>query len=199
MSKLTIDLELELEEELTLADPGLVGCRRRGRWDYEDHSGAPPWRRMRGNAILSTVGSRERIGIPGIGTLEFYIHNTNHDAYLLQFRGGPWNLDWTEEFFDLWTLVYDMRVKAISRTILVLHENKSDLDIKEVKVPEDFQANTRLTGMITEYTATPPGRIPKSGPRAIRLCPHCPHKQRCDAEDILQDQTSDWSPSYPTP
>ena len=178
-----------ITDNLFLDDIGLVGCRRRGRWSFHEEA---PWSFVRGNALLAVIGEKKSLATD-YGMQEFYTLYDN----LLQFRGGPWNLDWTEDFYDLWSII--MVHAELSRTIIVVHENRGELDIKEVEVPEALDPQHRVEKMLAEYASNPPGRIPKSGQRAARICPHCPYKQRCDAEDILQGQQDDWSPTYPTP
>ena len=148
--------------------------------------------------MLATVGDKKSMQTP-VGELEFFMME---DFEVLQYRGGPWNLDWVEDMYDLWSLVWlywDVDENGISPTIIILHENHGELDIKEVAVPENLNPETRADFIIKGYNADPPVRIPKSGPRALRICPHCPHKIRCDAEDKLRGQDQDWSPNYPTP
>lgn len=191
-------LEKELYNEVYLAEPGLVGCRRRGRWSADERLS---WRYLRGNALLSTVGAKEMVTTP-LGPLEYYVHYEDGKTYLLQFRGGPWNLDWVQDFYDLWSIIESadtIEHTALSHTILVVNENQGEVSVKEVEVPKTWLPSVRYEKMLSEAASDPPGRISKSGSRAARVCPRCPHKQRCDAEDILQGDTNDWAPSYPKP
>lgn len=180
----------KLRTHLTLADPGLVGCVRRNKWSGQ---GTTPWRWLRGNALLATLGEKRVCYVdvkPHI--MEVYLF---HD-WLLLFRGGQWNMDWTEDFFDTWAIARATH-PDISRTIMVLHENKGDLSIKQVSVPESFDHEARLEALYVAYDTE--ARIAKNTPRALRTCKYCPHKQRCDALDKLHNQTSDWHESYPYP
>ena len=66
-------------------------------------------------------------------------------------------------------------------------------------VPEKMSAQARVEEIMNAALAVPPGRIPKNGPRALRTCRYCPVKLRCDATDKKDNNTNDWSPSYPFP
>lgn len=186
------DLITELTSKLSLSDPGLVGCRRRGKWSTEE-----PWRHARGNALLRVLGDRHYVTTP-VGTFESYLRDSRH---LLQFRGGPWKPWWVQDFFDAWALMdhYGGDHLGLSRQILALHENRGELRAQATQVPESIQAAERALTAIEEYTTDPPGRIPKHGGRALAVCRHCPVKLRCDATDKSRDETDDWNPSYPEP
>ena len=86
-----------LKRKLTLRDPGLVGCRRRGRWSEVDNTKAD-WRWIRGNAVLAVMGEKIATVTP-VGEIECFV--TDYPPKLIQFRGGPWNEDWLEDFYDL--------------------------------------------------------------------------------------------------
>lgn len=184
-------VEEMLRERLELADPGLIGCRRRNAWQSDD----VPWRHVRGNALLACIGERHTTQT-GVGDLDCFLLS---DRWLLQFRGGQWNTYWLEDFFDLWSLVHAGGLRDISRSIIVLHENHGELDVKRVDVPEHLDSDARARTILQEYNADPPGRIPKSGPRAQRVCRYCPVKQRCDITDKKRGEDTDWSPNYPIP
>lgn len=105
-----------------------------------------------------------------------------------------------EDLFDTWALHATYGdLPDLSPLILVLHEDHGQLDVKEVPVPESMNPQHRAEKIIAEATSDPPKRIPKSGARAYRICPHCPVKQRCDAQDQLRGDTDDWAPTYPQP
>lgn len=189
-----IDLKQELLDRLVLDDPGLVGCRRRGVWN-EDQDISYRW--FRGNALLGVVGVPASMNTPA-GWLQYYEYDST-TLVILQFRGGKWNPDWTVEFYDLWSLVHEYSGAKPEPYIMVLHEYRGDLDVKKIDIPEALNPQVRVEKILAEFTSEPPGRIPKSGPRAARICPHCPFKQRCDATDTLRGETNDYSPTYPMP
>lgn len=187
-------IRAELFYALALDGQHMVGCRRRGAWTEESEQ----WNRISGNALLAVLGTQESVLTPQ-GGFDFYVK----DTHLLQFRGGEWKDYWIEDFFDAWALVtacepYDDGL-ILSRDIIVLQENKGDIQVHSVGVPPSMNAGRRAERIMAELTADPPSRIPKSGPRAAHVCRFCPVKQRCDATDKLRGEIQDWSPNYPTP
>lgn len=185
-------LKSRLEEQLSLEDPGFVGCTRRTMWDD-----APAWRTARSNALLALLGELGYAYTPAGGFEFFALHST----WLLQFRGGQWNDYWYDDFFTTWSVVknYSDLTDTLSRTIIVLQENKGELEIHHVTVPEDLDHEGICERKLFGIQADPPGRIAKNTPRAVRVCRYCPVKQRCDAMDVLKGEQEDWSPSYPRP
>lgn len=182
-----------LERYLRLEDSNLLGCRRRNLWGDDK-----PWRDVRGNALLYVLGHRRSVTTP-VGPLEYFAQR-NH---LLQFRGGPWKTYWTQDFLDLWCLATAYGSRPLDPTIIVLHENKGELDVKEIEVPERLQDRTEATARaltcVQELLEDPPGRISKADTRASHVCRYCPVKQRCDAIDETRGETDDWGPAYPRP
>lgn len=189
------ELRQALYFHLTTHDLGLVGCHRRNAW-HAERGDALPWRKIAGNAYLETIADRRTIEL-GPGTLECYL---TAERFLCTFHGGHWGFWVVNDAFDLWSLIRaSEQVPDLSHRIYVLHEMNGNLDIKQVDVPEDYDWAKRAEDIFTSYYSTPAGRIPKSGARAVRYCPWCPFKQRCDAYDVTHQQTDDWSPNYPIP
>lgn len=177
-----------LKERLTLSNPGITGCRRRNVWTDEQTK----WSHLRGNALLAILGDRHEVNTPR-GDFSFYLVG---GRFLIQFRGGQWNMDWVEDFLDEWSVAVACGQLDLSHTIYVLVENKGQLTVTEVTVPDDHDADARAGQIFDELAANPPARISKGGARAMRVCRYCPCKMRCDATDTLQGDTQDWSPSY---
>lgn len=187
------ELKRRLESELVLEDPGLVGCRRRSVWTEESRS----WRWVRSNALLALLGDKYCACTPA-GDFEFFA--LSH-TWLLQFRGGQWNDYWYEDFFDTWAIAHEFSElsESLSHTIIVLQENKGELTIHNIPVPEELNPIHRTQHILEQFNADPPGRIPKSGSRAAHICRYCPVKLQCDSTDKLRGETHDWTPSYPQP
>jgi len=179
-----------LTNALACQDPGMVGCQRRQEWIPGD----PPWRWIRGNALLGVVGRKDLIYTPA-GPMELYFYSN----FLLQYRAGPWNTHWVEDFYDTWSLVKadELEPDDLANTILVFHEDKGLLDIKQVPAPPDWRQ--RVDRMKEDYKKEPRGRISKATSHAIKVCRFCPVKYACDAHDKLRGEDKDWSPSYPQP
>lgn len=184
------DIQKHLTKELSCEDPGLVGCQRRQEWIPGD----PPWRWIRGNALLGVVGRKDLIFTPA-GKMQAYFYADS----LIVYRAGPWNTHWVEDFYDTWSLVRadELDPDDLSRTILVFHEDKGLLDIKKVPAPLDWRE--RVDRMVSDHKKEPRGRISKATSHAIKVCRFCPVKYACDAHDKLRGEDTDWSPSYPQP
>jgi len=183
-------LKRSIHEALVLLDPGLVGCQRRQHWLSGD---GPPWRWVRGNALLELFALRTTF-YTFCGPLEVYTYHN----WLCVYRAGPWNTYWVEDFYDLWSLCKaDIASADLSDTILVLHEDKGNLDIKYVPAPTNGEE--RVARMEADYSTDPRGRISKATAHALKVCRFCPVKTRCDAHDKLKGEDHDWSPHYPIP
>jgi hypothetical protein len=183
-------IEQKLRKHLHLEDSGLVGCKRRNLWTSDNTS----WRWIRGNALLALAGEKTGTHTPA-GYHEFF----HTGPFVLAFRGGPWKDYWVDDFLDLWSLAAEYWPHELSRTILVLHENAGELDIKYLPVPDSLNPAERVEGMLAHLRADPPGRISKGATQARHVCWYCPAKARCDATDRLRNETHDWSPYYPIP
>jgi hypothetical protein len=175
-----------LIDSIVLKDPGVIGCRRRNVWTDQQNS----WQFLRGGAILAAVGELHEVEFHA-GVFEFYVH----DNCLLQFRGGPWRTYWIEDFYDAWAVASTFGPE-LDRQIRVFHESAGDIVVIDVDVPVHITPQARTLSIISELESDPPGRIRKSGERAMRVCRYCPVKARCDAADTLRGDTQDWSPSY---
>jgi hypothetical protein len=185
-------LEELLQDKLSLSSSGLVGCARRNAWAPDEAGG---WRHVRGNALLAHLGDKYTayVGPDGMTTEEFFARN---ERWLLQFRGGPWSMWWVEDFYDLWSIAAVGSALSLSPTIVVLNENKGDLDIKYVTVPDTLDPEERVDRLLAAATADPPERISKADARALRVCSHCPVRTRCNTLDKLHHEDLDWSPTY---
>lgn len=175
----------DLRQELSLRGAHLQGCRRRGEWT----EGEIPWSWLSGNALLHVLGDKIEAG-----PVEAFVL---HGRWLLQFRGGPRQDYWYEDFYDLWSLVKTYGdLPDFSRTIIFLNENQGDLTVYYISAPDHMNAEHRASRIMSEARSDPPGRIPKSGSRAMKVCRYCPVRARCDAEDELRGDTDDWSTAY---
>jgi hypothetical protein len=178
-----------LYDALLLEDPGLVGCQRRQQWVTDKI----PWRWVRGNAVLEVMATKKPFYTFAGPQEEYFLHD-----FLCMYRGGPWNTHWVEDFYDTWALAKEAdEYEALRNTILVFHEDKGHLDIKQLPAPSDWPE--RLARMEQNYMKDPRGRISKATSYALKVCRFCPVKTRCDAHDKLKGEDNDWSPNYPTP
>lgn len=172
--------------------PLAVGCIRRnwwGRWDLD-------WRAQRGNAVLSALGSAVR----PVQDLE---REWGWDAdliddYLVFFRAGPFKDYWLRDINETWALFVDEF--APPKGIVLFWENNGELAITSIPEPEDpkdlvLQMIDRLEPWAAGGVDNPP-RIRKDGDRASTWCRFCPFKARCDAVDVLDEDTDDWPDGY---
>ena len=181
-------IKKELKEALTLKDPGYIGCIRRNQWEEGDE----PWRRVRGHA-LPWVAARKRQFRTPHGTMEAFI---KADRWMVEFRAGQWNQYWMDDIKRRWAFVQYCTSLDLSRTVFVLHENKGELTVKEVHIPENFNPEQEVRDAIDDYESDPPGRIAKNSARAHRICRYCPVQRDCDLKDREIGDTDDWSDSY---
>ena len=173
-----------LDDALTLAGD-FTGCARRAQW-----SEGPRWQDIRGHSLLSTIGTK-RNGRTPAGPLEVFLY----DGYLLQFRGGPYRQSAVTDMIDLWCLAWTY-IEPLSPEIILLQENKGKLDIHVVPVPKGTDPQARADAGLADHISTPPGRISKATPEAAHICKSCPVRARCNAQDISDGNTSDWSYGY---
>ena len=178
-----------LHARLTPLDLGLVGCQRRQQWMAKHEA---PWRWIRGNALLEMFAEKRDIETQ-VGIMQVWVY----EGHLCMYRAGPWNLHWTEDFYD--TLALCMWNSSVKNDIIVLHEDKGILDIKHIKTPPTFDTVGRILRMGKDWDKTPRGRISKATSHAVKVCRFCPVKVRCDAHDKIRGEISDWSTAYPTP
>lgn len=183
----------QIKEKLYTESAGLVGCRRRNAYDVEAGS-TPTWALVRGNALLALVGTKHGIHTP-VGYHEFFMLK---DHWLLFFRAGQWRDYWMDDFKDLWALVaaYDPSLD-LSSSVVVLVEDQSQLTARAIEVKSLIPDPKRRAGaVISGALADPPDRITKADARAHKVCRFCPHRAKCNAQDILDNATNDWSESY---
>lgn len=181
------ELKADLTRWLTLADPGLIGCQRRNVWT----GGTKP--NLRGNSLLAMLGDKTTVETP-VGPLEYYRH---YDT-ILQFRGGPWQDHWADDFSVLWSVINTYGTIKLAPHIMLIQENQGELDVVEVPILERTRdvADALARAVIEGRKSNPPARIAKNTNRAFRTCTGCPHRTRCNAADLLAGATQDWSDSY---
>lgn len=191
-----VDNLIALQDKLTILCPphsGLLGCPRRAAWQMEE----PNWRQARGNALLAYLGVAQVARIEG--RFEYFYTTHRGGANILVYRGGPWSQTWVEDLTDLWAIAKvgcrEWVAAGISDEVIVVHENKGDIHLTPVTVPQ-VDPDERVAALVAAAQADPPGRIPKSGERALRLCAHCPVRPACNALDRTHHDDLDWSPSY---
>lgn len=178
----------KLLQDLALKDPGFIGCRRRGKWSSQSST----WRFMRGNALLAQLGSKTQLETPA-GPFEYY---TLAD-HLLQFRGGPFSPHWLEDFYDAWAVAqYWNSNEELSRHIILVHEDRGNMQLEVHSVPESIDAAVRAAKILTELQADPPGRISKATAYAIKVCRFCPVRIRCNTQDKFEGNMVDWSTAF---
>ncbi len=185
------EIRQKLTDMLVVKGSHLLGCRRRNAWDGDT---APAWRWLRGNALLALVGTLDRFDDDDLGLFSCFMWKSQ----ILQFRGGPWNLGWVHDFQEIWSLI-KYNYSDVSKDIIVLHEDKGQLDIKTISILDALDWKSVRQKVLDDLSSDPVGRIHKNTPRALKICRHCPHKQRCDAFDQLHNDTTDWHPKYPQP
>lgn len=187
------EIRASLLRVLTPEGHELLGCHRRNRW-HGERGDPPAWRFVEGNAVLDAIADRYEIPVAS-GLMTSWLISSR---FLCRWHGGEWGYWVVNDALDHWALIQEKHTH-ISHRIYVLHEYKGNLDVKAVDVPDDFDPVSRREEIFTSLYSEEPGRIPKSGARAIRTCKWCHFKQRCDALDKLHGDTGDWSPNYPIP
>lgn len=180
-------IKSELRDELMLRDPGFVGCVRRNKWTGEE-----PWRRIRGHALPYVVAEKVSFRTPA-GPMDAFV---KANRFMVEFRAGQWNHYWMDDIKRRWAFLEYCTQLDLSRTVYVLHENKGELTVKQVHIPESFSSKEEVREAIEEYKSDPPGRLDKNSARAVRICRYCPVQQKCDNTDREHGDTGDWSDSY---
>ena len=182
-------LKTKLRNQLELADPGFIGCVRRNLLADE----TPKWSWISGNALSALVGEKHDIETP-VGTFQAFLLK---DRWLLQFRGGTWNDYWYDDFFLTWAVINEYSDLDLSRTIIVFHENRGQLTVRNVVVPDHYDPSAEVADALAQMESDPPGRLNKSRPRALRVCRYCPMLTRCNAIDQANGDTDDWHHEFP--
>lgn len=181
-----------LIDRLILEDPGLIGCQRRNAWTREAGQ-LNVWSTVRGNALLALLGERVTIDTPA-GFLGYWSYN----GYILQFRGGPAQPHWMDDISLLWAVIAAYSPTRPKAQVILLNENQGDLSVEYLTIPKDVQDRQDTLGrvVVEGFMADPPSRIAKNTARAFRVCTGCPFRTRCNAQDLLDNATHDWSESY---
>lgn len=175
----------ELQTKLYLRYSELIGCTRRNRWAEE----IVQWRSRRGNALLLLAADDVAVLETPAGFVDLPIHYTSStEAELLQFRGGTWKAWWEE---DIQLLLAVSRVySTLGLTgCVVLHEDQGDMTTRYIAA-ESLTSHVLVAAALKRWERL--DRIAKDGPRATTMCPYCPVKERCDAEDLQTGATADW-------
>jgi hypothetical protein len=177
----------DLKQRLTLRDPGFFGCQRKNVWDREQ---GPRTRGYTGTALLEVLGQRQYINTPA-GPLDYY---TYADHWIIMFRGGVWSEKWIRDAQDLWALVAKCR-HPLSPDVLIINEKLGEIQV--YRIPIDASTlERRAEALVSGLLAEPPARISKAGKEPFSKCATCAHRTRCNAYDIKNNETHDWSSSY---
>lgn len=177
----------ELQTKLYLRTSELVGCTRRNRWSES----ALQWRSRRGNALLLLAADDVATIETPAGFVDLPIHYVQQDhidAELLQFRGGTWKAWWEEDIRLLLAMTRVYSTLGLTGCV-VLHEDQGDLTTRYIAA-EPLMAHAMTATALRHWEQF--ARIAKDTVRAFTVCPYCPVKERCDAEDLQTGATADW-------
>jgi len=178
-------LLLRLTEQLALRHPPLVGCPRQNVWAPER-----AWRYVRGNAVLSAIGTKLTISAP-FGAFDIYATRDDRGWIVLQFRGGEWR-PWFEDDAKLLGALILLYSDLRPSQIAFILENRGALTARYISPPEADDARRLVADALAGWPGDPPPRIAKNTPRARVLCPYCPAYTRCQAADLETGATGDW-------
>ncbi len=175
---------LRLRSQLALTQP-LSGCHRR---NIAARDQEPKYSLIKGNAILLALGAQKVYFTTPVGKSE---HLRLGDK-IITFRAGSWQTYWSEDIAIEVAVVREYSaLKGISYTGLIAWENKGELSIVDIDT-EQFQVVP--SDLVLSYTSN--GRMSKNTHKALRVCPSCPIKARCDTYDRTLNQTLDWHSNY---
>lgn len=174
----------ELQAKLYLRPSELLGCARRNRWAEE----FVQWRSRRGNALLLLAADDVAVVETPAGFIDLPVHYDHGVAELLQFRGGVWKAWWEE---DIQLLLAIARVYSLLDLVgcTVFCEDQGDLTTRYISA-DQLAAHALVAAALKRWERFV--RIAKDGPRSYTMCPYCPVKERCDAEDLQTGATTDW-------
>ncbi len=176
---------LRLKKSLALLQP-LSGCHRR---NIAERDREPKYSLIKGNAILLALGAQKVYFTTPVGPSEHFRLGDK----IVTFRAGSWQMYWAEDVaVEVAVVAEYSTLKGISNIGLIAWENKGELSIVDI---DASQFKVDPSALVTSYTTN--GRMTKSNRKALRVCPNCPIKARCDTYDITLGQTLDWHAKYP--
>lgn len=175
----------ELQTKLYLRQSELIGCPRRNRWIEEPQL----WRFLRGNALVLLSADDVAVVETPVGFVDIPVHYTAEGpAEIIQFRGGKWKA-WWEEDIQLLLSIALIYSELNPPGCVVIHEDQGDLTTKYIQ-SEPANAQGLVEAALKRWERF--NRIAKNSSRAYVVCPYCPVKERCDAEDLQTGATADW-------
>ncbi|OHD28403.1 MAG: hypothetical protein A2Y38_16635 [Spirochaetes bacterium GWB1_59_5] len=180
-----LDLIEELHRKFKARKALPVGCIRQNILLE-----APIWRDLRGNAVLAGLGTWVTIDAKEAGEFDVWLKQDKFGVHLLQFRGGKRKQWWVSDCQDLMCLILN-HTSLLLKGCWLISELDGTLSVEYIDAPAYEEAVTRTTQLLEDLRKQV--RIRKNSPRGQAACPRCPAKNTCDALDLENGETADWT------